>query len=90
MTFTSFLIILELDPKQYFDMQLELDDPSITGYDKAPCTLEEACEELQENKVLRKHLGDDLIDGFIKVKRKEVKAYKKQISQWEIQFADDY
>ena len=80
----------EPEPKEFFDKKIEIESPPLTDYDILPETLEEACKILRESEVLKKHLGKVLVEGFATLKEREVKEYRKNISQWEIAIADDY
>eukprot|EP00494_Astrolonche_serrata_P013693 UN13817 len=55
----------------------------LLDYETLPRTLEEALTNLNECKVLREYLGDELVDAYVKLKRQSVASYRSTVSQWE-------
>jgi glutamine synthetase len=54
------------------------------GIKLLPSTLNEALDELNEDEVIRKALGERFIDYYISLKRDEWSDYHRSVSQWEI------
>jgi glutamine synthetase len=52
--------------------------------DDLPHNLEEACDELEKNEVIREALGDHIARNFLEAKRQEWGEYISQVSQWEL------
>jgi glutamine synthetase len=53
------------------------------GYETLPTTLQEALEALQKDPLIRKIMGEHLLEEFIALKREEINAYNRQITSWE-------
>lgn len=51
--------------------------------EKLPCTLIESVNYLEKSEELRKTLGDDFVDSFVKLKRGEWMSYLSSVSEWE-------
>jgi glutamine synthetase len=52
--------------------------------DDLPHNLEEACDELEKDDVIRDALGDHITTHFLAAKRMEWEEYITQVSQWEL------
>ncbi len=52
--------------------------------DDLPHNLEEACDELEKNDVIKTALGDHIARNFLEAKRQEWTEYISQVSQWEL------
>lgn len=52
-------------------------------YGTLPSSLEEALDELEASDLVQEILGAELIEGFITIKKKEIRNYQAHISQWE-------
>src|SRR6476619_5721448 len=52
--------------------------------DDLPHDLNEACDELEKNDVVRAALGDHISQHFLAAKRQEWRDYISQVSQWEL------
>lgn len=52
--------------------------------DDLPRNLEEACDELEKDDVIRSALGDHIVTHFLAAKRMEWEEYITQVSQWEL------
>ena len=59
---------------------------NVEHYEKLPDTLAESLRCLGCSKFARSALGDKLISGFIKIKRKEVDIYMTKITDWEREY----
>jgi len=53
--------------------------------DDLPRDLNEACDELEKNDVIRAALGDHICQHFLAAKRAEWDLYSSQVSNWEIE-----
>ena len=49
-----------------------------------PTTLAEALTELEKDELVTTTMGEHIIQQFITLKRKEIKEYNTQVSQWEL------
>jgi len=52
--------------------------------DDLPRNLEEACNELEKDKVITDALGEHITSNFLEAKRQEWQEYITQVSQWEL------
>ncbi len=52
--------------------------------DDLPHDLEEACDELEKDDVIKEALGDHIARNFLEAKRQEWREYISQVSQWEL------
>lgn len=52
--------------------------------DDVPHNLEEACNELERDKVITDALGEHITTNFLQAKRQEWEEYITQVSQWEL------
>ena len=52
--------------------------------DDLPHNLEEACNELEKNSVIKEALGEHITSNFLAAKRMEWEEYITQVSQWEL------
>ena len=55
------------------------------GTKKLPLNLLDALRLLNQSKVLRRELGDELVDAFVKLKTKDWNDYTRHLSDWERQ-----
>ena len=61
--------------------------------ERLPNDIEESLDELDENKIIRSSFSDDVINSYIKLKRKEIEDFdqnenfdkKRPITDWEKQ-----
>jgi glutamine synthetase len=53
--------------------------------DELPRDLHEALEQLEKDDVVTEALGPHLTERFLEAKRKEVEAYNRHVSSWEIE-----
>jgi glutamine synthetase len=53
--------------------------------DDLPHDLNEACDELEKDKVIRDALGDHVVEHFLAAKREEWRDYITQVSAWELE-----
>ena len=49
-----------------------------------PTNLREALQKLDSDTKLKYYLGEELVNTFIELKKKEIEEYEKEISEWEI------
>ncbi len=52
--------------------------------DDLPHNLEEACDELEKDRVIKEALGEHITRNFLEAKRMEWQEYITQVSQWEL------
>ena len=55
--------------------------------DDLPHDLNEACDELEKDDVMRTALGEHILEHFLAAKRQEWREYITQVTQWEL---DEY
>jgi glutamine synthetase len=53
--------------------------------DDLPHNLNEACDELEKDKVIRDALGEHIVQNFLEAKREEWREYITQVSVWELE-----
>jgi glutamine synthetase len=53
--------------------------------DDLPHDLNEACDELEKNQVIRDALGSHITDNFLAAKRQEWREYLMQVTSWELE-----
>jgi glutamine synthetase len=53
--------------------------------DDLPHDLEEACDELEKDEVIKDALGDHIARNFLEAKRQEWREYISQVSSWELE-----
>jgi glutamine synthetase len=53
--------------------------------DDLPHDLEEACDELEKDEVIKNALGDHIARNFLEAKRQEWREYISQVSSWELE-----
>jgi glutamine synthetase len=59
--------------------------------DDLPHDLNEACDELEKNDVVRNALGEHIAAQFLAAKRQEWRDYITQVSPWELEnYLDKY
>lgn len=54
------------------------------GIELLPHTLNEACDDLEADGVIREALGTDFTQEFIEIKRQEWDDYNRHVSDWEV------
>lgn len=64
--------------------RLSCEEKSARGIRLLPENLGEALQAMNEDDLVRKVLGEDYVDEYIKTKRREWKGYLAQISEWEL------
>jgi glutamine synthetase len=53
--------------------------------DDLPHNLEDACDQLEKDKVITDALGEHVTTNFLEAKRQEWREYITQVSQWELE-----
>jgi glutamine synthetase len=77
---------LELPPAQDDDLfELSLGELRLRGIATLPQSLDAALDALQGDEVLTSALGETLTTQFLKLKREESLAYRRHVSDWELQ-----
>lgn len=51
--------------------------------DVLPLSIEPAIQMMAKSELIRKHLGDDFVDGFIATRLADYESFKNEISAWE-------
>jgi len=71
------------DPGEPVHLNMYEEGHTLEAVKRLPSSLLDALRLLENSKILRKHLGDELIDAFIKLKMKEWRDFTGHLSQWE-------
>ncbi|WP_366555049.1 type III glutamate--ammonia ligase [Aquibaculum sediminis] len=71
------------DPGKRLDVNMYTDGHLYNDVPKLPLNLLDALRELEANEVFRKHMGNDVIDGFLKLKMAEWNDYARHLTEWE-------
>jgi glutamine synthetase type III len=83
-------IARQADPGEplHFNMYTE-GHKAPAGTKKLPLNLLDAVRLLNQSKVLRRELGDELVEAFVKLKTKDWNDYARHLSEWERQHTLD-
>lgn len=71
------------DPGAPLDINMYEQTENLEGYKRLPNNLLDALRLLDSSTVIRECLGDDLIDSYVKLKKKNWDDYTYHLSQWE-------
>jgi glutamine synthetase len=71
------------DPGRRLDINMYTDGHTVTDAKRLPLNLLDALRGLEKSSVLRGSLGDELVDGFLKLKKAEWDDYSRFLTQWE-------
>ena len=79
------------DPGEPLACNMYTDYKNYPNLEKLPNDIEESLDELDENKILREAFGDDVINSYLKLKRKEIEDFdqnenfdkKSPVTEWE-------
>ena len=83
----------KVDPGEPLSCNMYTDYKNYPNLERLPNDIEESLDELDENKIIRSSFGDDVINSYIKLKRKEIEDFdqnenfdkKRPITDWEKQ-----
>ena len=83
----------KVDPGEPLSCNMYTDYKNYPNLERLPNDIEESLDELDENKIIRSSFGDDVINSYIKLKRKEIEDFdqnenfdkKGPITDWEKQ-----
>ena len=83
----------KIDPGEPLSCNMYTDYKKYPDLEKLPNDIEESLNELDKNKTIRSSFGDDVINSYIKLKRKEIEDFdqndnfdkKRPITDWEKQ-----
>ena len=83
----------KIDPGEPLSCNMYTDYKKYPDLEKLPNDIEESLNELDKNKTIRASFGDDVINSYIKLKRKEIEDFdqndnfdkKRPITDWEKQ-----
>ena len=74
----------KMDPGEPLDVDLYSVDPKLRSeIESLPRDLWEALDYLEEDEVLKKTLGEELIEKYLQLKRWEFKEYSMKVTPWE-------
>ena len=73
----------ERDPGRALDIDMYARGNEVTDAKRLPLNLLDALRNLEGSETLRKGLGADLIDSYIKLKHAEWQQYASHLSEWE-------
>ena len=68
------------DPGEPLTCNMYTDYKNYPNLEKLPNDIEESLDELDENKNLREAFGDDVINSYLKLKRKEIEDFEQNDS----------
>ena len=79
------------DPGEPLTCNMYTDYKNYPNLEKLPNDIEESLDELNENKILREAFGNDVINSYLKLKRKEIEDFdqnenfdkKSPVTEWE-------
>ena len=79
------------DPGEPLTCNMYTDYKNYPNLEKLPNDIEESLDELDENKILREAFGDDVINSYLKLKRKEIEDFDQNdtfdknssVTEWE-------
>ncbi len=79
------------DPGEPLTCNMYTDYKNYPNLEKLPNDIEESLDELDENKNLREAFGDDVINSYLKLKRKEIEDFEQNdsfdkrspVTEWE-------
>ena len=71
------------DPGAPLDINMYEQTENLDGFKRLPNNLLDALRLLDSSKVIRACLGDELIDAYVKLKKKNWDEYTYHLSQWE-------
>ena len=71
------------DPGAPLDINMYEQTENLDGFKQLPNNLLDALRLLDSSKVIRACLGDELIDAYVKLKKKNWDEYTYHLSQWE-------
>jgi glutamine synthetase len=71
------------DPGKRLDINMYTDGHAVKDAKRLPLNLLDALRALEKSSILRKSLGDELVDGFLKLKMSEWNDYSRCLTQWE-------
>ena len=82
---------MKLDPGEPLTCNMYTDYKNYPNLTKLPDELESSLEKLDENKILRESFGTEVIDSYLKLKKKEIQDFfrnesfdkKSDITEWE-------
>jgi glutamine synthetase len=76
-------IAAKRDPGRRLDINMYTDGQRARGIKKLPLNLLDAIRATQKSRILRKALGEEVIDSYTKLKLRQWDGYSAAISPWE-------
>ncbi|MBT5264618.1 MAG: type III glutamate--ammonia ligase [Rhodospirillaceae bacterium] len=76
-------IATKADPGKRLDIDMYAEGHKVRGAKKLPLYLIDALRELAKDKVLRRQLGDEFTDAYLKLKTQEWDEYSRHLTDWE-------
>ena len=81
----------KIDPGEPLSCNMYTDYKNYPDLERLPNDIEESLNELDKNKTIRASFGDDVINSYIKLKRKEIEDFdqndtfdkKSPVTKWE-------
>ncbi len=71
------------DPGKRLDIDMYAEGHKMRRLRRLPLNLLDALRQLDKSKILRAGLGDEFVDGFIKLKMREWDEFNSELTQWE-------
>ena len=73
----------KLTPGKKHNINMYEEGHKLKNVKTLPLNLLDALRLLKSNKIIRQYLGEELVDGFLKLKEKEWNDYSNFLSEWE-------
>jgi|Deesub1362A_J573_1020465.scaffolds.fasta_scaffold00016_91 glutamine synthetase len=73
------------DPVEADIFEMSPKEKAERGIESLPSTLKEALNELENDKVIQKALGNHVYTNYMKIKNQEWDEYRMSVSQWELE-----
>ena len=71
------------DPGKPLHINMYEEGHTVKAAKQLPTTLLDALRLFEKNKIMRKNLGDELVDAFVKLKMQEWSEFTSHLSEWE-------
>ena len=71
------------DPGKRYDIDMYAEGHKVSGGPKLPLNMLDAIREFDKNKGLKKALGDEFSNAYVKLKMKELNSFSSHFSVWE-------
>ena len=73
----------KMNPGKRLDIDMYAEGHTIENVKKLPLNLLDALRKLDGNKLLRSEIGEEVMNGYLKLKHNEWNQYCRHLTQWE-------